>query len=151
MGVAVSMLSELGLFLFIDCACNEVPTTLAPCLYMCSLGSRAPTRRTSPRAPPPPPTHGTPPLPCAESDNLRSSFPHQTRITMLNYHGYMAMVMVAAAIPFDGLMALMMKMTPTMMMLSKDDLIVESRLRLEQHNIMSSTTGATARTKIKST
>ena len=32
----------------------------------------------------------------------------------------------------------------------KDDLIAYPRLRLEQHNIMSSTTGATARTKIRS-
>ena len=32
----------------------------------------------------------------------------------------------------------------------KDDLIVNSRRRLEQHNIMSSTTGATARRKMKS-
>ena len=31
----------------------------------------------------------------------------------------------------------------------KDDLIVDSRRRLEQHNIMSSTTGATAGRKIK--
>ena len=32
----------------------------------------------------------------------------------------------------------------------KDDLNVDSRRRLEQHNIMSSITGATARRKIKS-
>ena len=32
----------------------------------------------------------------------------------------------------------------------RDELIVDSLRRLEQHNIMSSTTGATARRKIKS-
>ena len=32
----------------------------------------------------------------------------------------------------------------------KDDLIVNSRRRLKQHNIMSRTTGATARRKIQS-
>ena len=48
-------------------------------------------------------------------------------------------------------MVLTMKMTTTMMTVSdvKDDLIVDTRRRLEQHNIMSSTTGATARRKIK--
>ena len=58
--------------------------------------------------------YGTPPLPCAESNNLRSSFPHQTRITRLNCEACMAMVMVAAIL----LMVLMMKMTTVAMMLS---------------------------------
>ena len=69
----------------------------------------------------------TPPLPCAESGNLRSS-------TMYNYEGCMAMVMVAAILS----MVLIMKMATTVMMLSmmsmivKDDAIVDSRRRLEQ-------------------
>ena len=54
----------------------------------------------------------------------------------------MAMVVVAAIL----LMVLMMKMTTTGMIVEhdvKDDPIVDSRRRLEQHNSMSSITGAT--------
>ena len=61
----------------------------------------------------------------------------------------MAMVMVAF------LMVLIEKITTIMMMLRlehdvNDDLIVDSRRRLEQRNIMSSTPGAAARGKIRS-
>ena len=69
---------------------------------------------------------------------------------MLDYEACMAMVMVAAIL----LMVLAMKMTTTMMMLSMMSNMIRLSTHvavqnLEQHNIMSSTTGATARRKIK--
>ena len=60
----------------------------------------------------------------------------------------MAMVMVAAFL----LKVLMIKMTTAMVMLSMMSKMIRlwTRGRVEQHNIMSSITGATARRTIKS-
>ena len=61
----------------------------------------------------------------------------------------MAMVMVAAIL-FDGTDDEDDAGNHDVEHDAKDDLIVDSRRRPEQHNIMSSTTGATARRKVKS-